>query len=312
MTTLPQQGNDLLLAALAGLSPATAAAYRAELQRAGASLLPGLDDPAGELLDTVRAGTPSDAAAWLSSYRARLLEDGKAPATVARSVAAIRAAFAGLHTAGLCSWTIPRLRQRCPVNPVGDLRGPTPAELARLLEAAARQPGPRGIRNAALIRVSWDLALRRAELLALELSPDDPARVLLRRKGGGLTWATLPPQSLAAVSRWLRARGAAPGPLWASCTTSGEIARPVRGLVAGQWWRELRALGAAAGVRVRPHGLRHGAATAALAAGATVPAVAAYLGHAGLGTVQRYSDQLEGVADRIAALVAELPSIHLP
>jgi len=68
----------------------------------------------------------------------------------------------------------------------------------------------------------------------------------------------------------------------------------------------VRRLGAAAGVRARPHGLRHAAITAALdATGGDVRAVQKFSRHRDVRVLQRYDDNRRDLAGGVARRVAE-------
>lgn len=290
-----------------GLRPATAAAYARDLEHLAEAL--GEQDGAALLVRLVDAG-PAAAADAASRY---IDCAGLSPATISRRLAALAAAITGLRLLGIVEWDLPRLRQRRRKGRVRDVAGPPPAGMAALLEVVAGAR-PIALRDATGLRLSWDHGLRRAELVGLQLQDwSPPDRLRVAGKGGSLVWLTLTGPALAALRAWLDVRGDVPGPLLVSCDSCGEVSRPLRPLQAGQWWRRLRGLGVAAGVDgAHPHGLRHGATTALLRAGVPVPAVAQWLRHASLATVQAYHDQDRDVPGAVASLAAAMPAAHPP
>jgi integrase len=296
----------------AGLRPATARAYARDLEHVAAAL-GQVDGPA--LLAWLCEAGPACALDAAARFVAGEVAAGRAPATIGRRLAALRSALSGCRLLGRIPWELPRLRQRLPRGRVRDVSGPLPGGLAALLEAAGLpgQPGrPSALRDVAALRLSWDLGLRRAELCGLQLDDHqaDGARLRLHRKGGKVSFTTLPEPTRAALAAWLAARGPEAGPLLAACDQAGQVASPLRPLQAGQWWRRLRDLGAAVGVHgAHPHGLRHGAATSLLLAGVPVALVASFLGQEGLATVQEYYDRARDEGGAVAALAASLPGV---
>lgn len=71
----------------------------------------------------------------------------------------------------------------------------------------------------------------------------------------------------------------------------------------------MRGIGRGVGVRVRPHGLRHTAITAAVKAaqanGMSLEEVVDFSGHADVRTLMVYRDRERDVQGRLAALVAD-------
>lgn len=300
-------GVSLLQLALAGLCPSSAAAYRGDLALVAAWRG---EDVEQLLHDLVEAG-PGPAAQLVSSYREHLDRAGLAPATARRRIAALRSCIGALHAAQVCSWTIPVERSRGSSGAVRQVAGPTPAQFAVLLRVAARPRAPIGRRDAAALRLSWDLGLRRSELCALQREDYTEAPIAtlrVRRKGGRLVDRTVPRESVIALRLWMEYRDERPGPLLAACRSSGWLVWPLRQLHPGAWARHLQELGERAGLpALHPHALRHGATTALLRAGVPIPAVAEWLDHAGLSTVQSYFDRSQDRAGRVAALAAQLP-----
>ena len=97
-------------------------------------------------------------------------------------------------------------------------------------------------------------------------------------------------------------RGTESGPLFLNFDRAGKG----RGLTGRSLHRLVRALGAAVGVAVRPHGLRHAAITEAL--GLTrgdLRAVQRFSRHRDVRVVGRYDDNREDLAGEVARLVAD-------
>ena len=252
------------------------------------------------LVDSGFAGGPADVTArWVKAYLAEIA-GRTAPKTRARKLSAIR------------SWGRWWLRtERATTNPGSGVRAPklpqalprslTPDEVAGLLDAAW-DDGPLGRRDRALFELGYGAGLRAAELVGLDVADVSRSKDELRVKGKGSKERVVPfgRKARAALERWLQVR--------AELAASGQPALFVgRGgdrLSARGLRRRLhrRVLEAATGRKVTPHMLRHSFATHLLEGGADLRAIQDMLGHASLGTTQRYTsvsiDHLRSAYDR--------------
>ena len=115
----------------------------------------------------------------------------------------------------------------------------------------------------------------------------------------------MPQTSRDVVRAWLITRGMKPGPLFLSLSPANWHGR----LVTRGVYRVIRDLGAAAGVHVRPHGIRHTAITQAidLAAkqGLSIDVVRHFSRHRSLTTLMVYRDELDNKQRDIATWVSE-------
>lgn len=179
-------------------------------------------------------------------------------------------------------------------------------------QAANELEGQRSSVNVALLRLAYDLALRIGELARLDVADVD-------LKTGGL-WifgkgrrakelVTMPQTSREAVKAWLQERRSKPGPLLLSLSPADWHGR----LVTRGVYRIIRDLGAAAGVHVRPHGIRHTAITTAIDAAAkhghSIDLDRQFSRHRSLNTLMVYRDLHE--SERTQALFATLVSERL-
>jgi integrase len=264
--------------------------------------------------------------------------DRPAPATVNGYLAAIRSLVRFLQRAHVLTWSL--YVDAEPAEAYRDTRGPGLDAVARLLvaadTAAARAREPRlATRDRAILRLLTDLALRRAEALALDVADverdrDGTARaVWVRGKGRKESERlTLPPKTAAAVAAWLAARltlDEAPAgrrdtrPLFVSLDPGagregrrhrgsvGPSARVVAGrLTARALGARFETLGRLAGIgRVSPHGLRHTAITAVLDAGASTRDAQRFSRHKDPRTLLRYDDNRADLRGRLAADLSE-------
>ena len=219
----------------------------------------------------------------LRRYLAGLSEGGRAPATIARKLAAIRALFAAL----------PR-----PDNPAELLGSPKqPQRLPRVLKAGEvgalldRIPadGPLQLRDGALFELAYACGLRAEELVTLELDSVDFDAEAVRVEGKGSRTRMVPvgEQAVQALARYL-ARGRP------ALDARGEralfLSKSGRRLSTSDVRRRLRVWARAASLAgVHPHALRHSFATHLLEGGADLRSIQELLGHATISTTQVYT-----------------------
>jgi integrase len=197
---------------------------------------------------------------------------------------------------------------------IHDLKGET-LPRGRALEVgelralfAACDSSPAGARDAALLAVCYGGGLRRAEVVALDLSDYDPATgALTVRAGKGrkdrTSYATN--GAAAALAAWLAVRGPVPGPLFVPVNRAGRV--EVRGMTPQAVYLALRKRAELAGVaRFSPHDLRRTFVGDLLDAGADIATVQRLAGHASVQTTARYDRRGEATKRRAAEL------LHVP
>ena len=263
-----------LLTLQAQRSPRTVDAYRRDLAALHAFL--GKD---------VARVTPDELAAWVASMRAGKL----AASTIARRVSAIRAFFRHLVLIGMrdenpaASLKLPRRGRTLP-------RALSPSETERLIDAAIGTT-PRALRDRALVELLYGAGLRVSEAVGLEKNgvalEERVVRVL--GKGGKERLVPLGRPAAEAVRRYL-----ALGRPHLDRRYRPELFLNARGgaLTRAGAFLILRKLADRAGLepgRVHPHLLRHSFATHLLEGGADLRSVQEMLGHADLGTTERYT-----------------------
>ena len=293
---------DLVRSWLAGKSPRTVAAYQSDLAHFAAFV--GASTPAEALHHLLGRG-PVEGSMVARRWAGVMVESGLAPASINRRLAAIRSLSALARIATGWALEVPSIRS----TPYRDTRGPGPEVVRSLLAFAQRQPDPRkAARDAALVHLLHDLALRRAEVVALDLDDLDASTATLKVSGKGRRGekevVTIPTPTLRAVARWVALRGSAPGPLLLNLDRRTAGGR----LTGGGVYAILARLGEGIGVEVRPHGLRHAAITSALDATAgDVRRVQRFARHRDVKVTIRYDDNRADLAGAVAALVALTP-----
>jgi integrase/recombinase XerC len=207
--------------------------------------------------------------------------------TRARKLSALRSFYRFLVRRGLA-----------PRNVGEELLSPKlPAPVPRALEVdeafrlveAEEEGSAAGLRDLAMFELLYGAGLRAAELVGLELTSLDLSRRTVRVLGKGNKERLVPfgTKAHAALLRWLEARRALAAPGEAAVFLNKHGGRlSARGLR-----RRLhrRVEKVQLGRRVTPHMLRHSFATHLLDGGADLRSIQELLGHASLGTTQRYT-----------------------
>jgi integrase/recombinase XerD len=258
-----------MMAAEAGSSRHTLAAYRNDLERASDTLR---SLGAASADDLSRLGT-----AWADL----------APATVARRSASLRRFFGFLIDDGLRkddpSGTLPRPRFERPLPRILEVE-----EVARMFEAAEERAAsgePAAVRNLALLELLYGSGLRATELVSLPRGAVRPGQPFLTVRGKGSKDRLVPISSRAegAVGRWLELVPG--GTLWLFPSGKSHLSRV-------RLFQIVRAMTADAGIapeRASPHVLRHAFATHLLSGGADLRVLQTLLGHADIATTQIYT-----------------------
>jgi integrase/recombinase XerD len=255
-------------------SPRTVDAYRRDL----AALHASRGGPVGD-------ASVNDLERWLAAMRA----DGLAASTISRRASAVRAYFRHLVQIGArtenpaAALKLPRRGRTLP-------RALSPAETERLIDAATGST-PRSLRDRALVELLYGAGLRVSEAMGLEKGSValDERVVRVLGKGGKERLVPLGRPAAEAVRRYL-----ALGRPHLDRRYRPELFLNARGgaLTRAGAFLILKKLAERAGLepgRVHPHLLRHSFATHLLEGGADLRSVQEMLGHADLGTTERYT-----------------------
>ncbi len=296
----PGQAARLVAAFLAGRNPRTLRAYSQDLEDFRAFVGAGDVDAAAALLLGRGHG---EANALGLAYKAHLVERGLSPATVNRRLAALRSLVKLARILGAVPWTLEV--QNAKAQPYRDTRGPGRVGFRAMLEQLDGRDNPKARRDRAILRLLYERGLRRGELVGLDLEDVDlqaPAIAVLGKGRSAKETLTIAPSTAAAIAAWLEVRGIAPGPLF----TNLDHGHAPRRLTGAGVYDVVRELGAAAGLRVRPHGLRHAAITEALdRTHGDLRAVQRFSRHRDLRLLLVYDDNREDLGGKVARLVAE-------
>lgn len=291
----------LLEAFLAGRSARTVEAYRRDL--ADFAAFAGVAD--GEAAGRALLALPQGAANGMAlAYRAAMVERGLAPATINRRLAALRSLVQLGNTLGLVAWSLSVENVRAATY--RDTRGPGRDAFKAMAAAVKARDDDKGLRDTAILRLLHDVALRRGEVVSLDLDHLDLERGVLLVLGKGRTQrepVTLPKATAAALAAWVARRGDWAGPLFSSLDPAAKGDGRLTGAAV---YQIVRAAGADVGVQTRPHGLRHTAITEVLErSGGNVRAAQRFARHADVRVTQRYDDNRQDLAGSMAALIAD-------
>jgi integrase/recombinase XerD len=259
-----------MMAAEAGASRNTLAAYRTDLERTAETL----------------GGSLGDADIDALSKLGKMWRD-LAPSTVARRSAALRRFFGFLVDDGLRkddpSAALPKPVHQRPLPKVLD-----ESEVTRLFEVAeerAASDEPLSLRNLALLELLYGSGLRATELVSLNRGAVRKKQPFLILQGKGSKERLVPISSRAeaAVGRWRE--NVSDSSLWLFPSGKKHLSRI-------RLYQIVRAMAADAGIppeRISPHVLRHNFATHLLSGGADLRVVQSLLGHADIATTQIYT-----------------------
>jgi integrase/recombinase XerD len=259
-----------MMAAEAGASPHTLAAYRNDLAAGSAALNGSL------------AHAAAPAVSRLGEKWADL-----APSTVARRSAALRRFFGFLSDEGIRSddpsAALPRPRFERPLPRI--LAEEEVNAMFTAVEDRAASAEPGAVRNLAILELLYGSGLRASELVSLPrgaLRRGQPF-LILRGKGAKERLVPISSRAATAVERWLEHVPA--DRQWLFPSGKRHLSR-VRLF---QIVREIAALAGISPERISPHVLRHAFATHLLSGGADLRVLQSLLGHADIATTQIYT-----------------------
>lgn len=293
--------RSLVQAWLSGRSPETLRAYGADLDDFARFVGTGNLDVAAKRLLSL---SPGNANALVLEYRTHLIERGLASATINRRLASLRSLLKLGRTFGLVTWTleIENVKSRA----YRDTRGPGLYVVRAMLEKLDERGGKKAVRDRAIVRLLFDLGLRRGEVVRLNLEDIDGDAIQILGKGRTeKEILSLAEPTKEALQAWIEIRGSEAGPLF----TSLDRARKGSGRLSSSGvYRLVLNLGAEVGVKTRPHGLRHTAITEAVKAGQAngmdLTEVLDFSRHANVGTLQIYRDRETNRQGKLTKLIA--------
>jgi len=208
---------------------------------------------------------------------------GKSPATLARRLSALRSFFDASVESSLCE-TNPAAGVRPPKQPKRLPRTLPPEQTSQLMQ---HTDAASDTRDLALLAVMYGCGLRVSETVGLNMDDVrfDVQELRVFGKGRKERIVPMPDGVVKLLKGYLHERAHALGPEAVFLNRRGGrlTARSVQRMLKN------RALETGADTSVTPHRLRHSFATHLLAGGVDLRAIQELLGHASLGTTERYT-----------------------
>jgi integrase/recombinase XerC len=307
----------LLEAFLGGLSPNTVRVYQRGLLHFSEWLdLPhsGIDAAIQHVI-SLKQG---EANLLAHRYRSDLIRLGLAPSTINGRLASLRSALKMARTFGLIGWSldVPSVKGKT----LKDTRGPGVHVVREMFKVASSQGGGMGLRDTAILRLLFDLALRRSEVASIDVQDLDfeASRVAVRRKGGDRVYLTLTPASAQAIEDWLAwldpqlygpdGQEIKNVPVFVNFDRSGKD-RNRRRLTGSGLYAIVQKIAKKIDRKIHPHALRHSGVTqaveAAQAKGYNLKDVLRYSGHKNVETLMVYVDSHRDVQGDLASAVSD-------
>jgi integrase/recombinase XerC len=298
---------------LSNKSDRTIAAYRKDLQDFARFLGvedANLDRAARRFLSAGRGASN----ALASEYREHLEKRNLSPATINRRLSALRSMVEQAGTLGIVAWEL-KIRG-IKSQSYRDTEGPGTRNVRKMLgllacrkktgyrngDLSVTRPNLKAIRDFAILRLLYDLALRRGEIVALDVGDVNLGARKIKVKGKGKAekeTLALPEPTAKALGEWIEVRGRLEGPLFVNF----DRAKKGNRLTGSAVYYVIRQLGQEFGITTRPHGLRHSAITACVEQ-FPLTDVQKFSRHRKIETVAVYADNKEGVQSKIADFVS--------
>ena len=242
-------------------------------------------------------------------YKATLIERGLAESTVNRRLAAIKSLVNYARRVGKCNWSLQDIQGE-KVKTYRDTSGVDRDAYRRVLSIPDRDT-LKGKRDYALLRLLWENALRRGEVVKADVGDFDcEARSLtIYGKGQGTqaTGVSLSLPTVEALMQWLQARGnpERDQPLF----TALDRACYGHRLSGTGLYKLVQEICQLAGIQkpMNPHRIRHSGITEALeVTGGDVRAVQKLSRHAKLETLMVYDDARTNAQQKVTELLASM------
>jgi len=296
--------GELAQAFLRQLNGKTLRAYKYDLERFAQWLeLKDIDHLARELLaDDDHRKANSIVLRWKNYMN----EEGLSSSTLNRRLSSVRSLVRFAQMLGIVGWQInvPNEKKRG----VRDTTGPGRSGMKKLLaELNSREDSPVTRRSKALVRLLFDVALRREEVSGIQMEDLDLGNSRLQILGKGRDkkeYVYIGRDVVTAILEWTEVReGGDQGALFKSFDPVGKGSGNLTG---NSIYRIVKGLGRSAGVSITPHSLRHGGVTLALdKTHGDIRRVARFSRHEKLDTVYEYDDRRKDRDADISNLIGD-------
>jgi len=262
-----------------------------------------------EVIDEFLQLERPQAVAVVLQYKADLMEQNLAEATINRRLAAIKSLVNFARKVGRCSYDLADVQGE-KVQSYRDVSGVAVEQVATMLDAPDRGT-LKGKRDYAILRLLWENALRRGELVTCNIGDFDPeARklsILGKGRGTQREIITLSEKAALSLIDYLEARGETDPerPLFVSVSNYQKGNR----LTGSALYCLVAQVAQAAGIKkmMSPHRMRHTSITAALeATGGAVDRVQQLSRHKNVATVMLYNDRRKDSQGEVTGLLSAM------
>lgn len=259
-------------------------------------------------IDALLKSRQGEANELVLTYRAQMLADGLAPATVNRRLSALRSLVEIAQTIGMTPWSLSIKGVKS--ESYRDTRGPSTEEVGKLLELVNQHKSEaKRRRDTAIILLMFTNGIRRGEVEGLDLNHFEPRTGKLSVMGKGRLereLVTLAPATRKALLGWIATRGKMPGPLFITLATGrNRFAGMLSRLTADGVHKLMQLWGDELGIVLRPHGLRHSCVTTALEeTNGNITAAMRLARHRNPAVTTKYDDNRTDIAGSTAAKVS--------
>jgi integrase/recombinase XerC len=240
-----------------------------------------------------------------AEWKAAMKRVGLKERTINRRLATLRSMFKVARELEVIDWTLDV--RGFTVEATSDREGPSGERIAKIVATLENESTPEAIRDVAIVRL-LSIGLRRGEVSSRDLAHVKFDRSALTIRGKKRTQdenVTLPAGELEAIRRWLDVRGREPGPLFTRLHSGVRMS-------GYDIWNMTRSRGRQVFgddeklAPIRPHGLRHNAATRGLdLTQGNVAGVGSLLRQRDLQVVQAYDDKRRDRGGAVAELLSE-------
>ncbi len=265
--------------------------------------------PHPEILDQFLAQNRFVAIGQVLRYKSHLIEQGLKEATVNRRLAALRALVNHAQKLGRCDWTLQDISSER-IFPYRDTTGLPVAGIRQILAEINRHTLV-GKRNYAILRLLWENALRRNEVISCNRGDFDPDQrtlaILGKGKGSQKSLVSLSIGLTESIQDYLSHVETLKSdePLFISLSDQ----RYGRRLSGATLYKLVRQTTVTAGIQkiMSPHRIRHSAITAALdATNGNVRKVQKLSRHKKIDTLMLYDDNRTNAQGEISDLLSNL------
>jgi integrase/recombinase XerC len=238
-------------------------------------------------------------------YKGLLLDLGLAPSTINTRLSAVKSLTSHARKLGRCGFSLEDITH-VHVEKYRDTSGVGVEAYRQILNEVDRE-SLKGKRDYAILRLLWDNALRRGELVATNVGDFREGKLWIIGKGKTQQQSIdLAPRTLAALEEWLAVRGgAANEPIFIALDGRSHGKRLAGRSVA----RVVDWVATDAGVtkHLSPHRIRHSSITAFLdASGGDVRTAQRLSRHSRLDTLMIYDDNRKGLQGKASGILADL------